>query len=879
MEPNLTISYSSQRANGAMGVGWAVVGLSSITRCSATIAQDNYLQRPRHIETDKICLDGKRLVTLPQDDDAYGDLGTKYRTEINDFSLTEQKDGDLNDPSTWFEIKEKNGLIKHYGSQDSAFRIAPQSNTPISSWAIKTITDRYGNRVIFNYGYDGITNEHYPTTIQYTENNSLGKPAYNEVEFEYDLARPDQSERFQPGSGQKTINARRLLRIKIFADNQIVREYRFNYEVGKLTSRSRLSSVTECAWQVAPVYDWDCLNPTLFDYQDNLVASTSQGFVEDSRYAPPGIFTSFGGNDEPRAQVIDVNGDGRPDWVEGYEDCPCPVWINDETENGYFTWHRSPQYDLPVELYSINTEPVSQLIDLNGDGLADYVASSSITNHHNNDAYINTGSGWQANSAFRLPGRMFQQSGEHSHVQVGFLVDVDGDTLPDYVRGTGTNINYSDFTGPVWRSQYGHYRLPRPLVNNGDSEGQLFDINGDGLPDLVYAHLNDNQQLFSEVYINNGKGNWVDTPSYSLPQALFFQNVQLARFIDLNADGLPDYIATSTSGISTAYLNTGLGWAADNSYLPPNYDDASSVFVDINRDGRKDAVFSNDGLAYGLNNIYFNLPTAPCGAPGCRWASTSEYQEFRGATGVPYTLFGTVGTSQALGTFADVNADGLPDALFATNYNGNEYKVAFVNKARATPDLLTHVENGVGSRVYVQYAMLSDEDIYDPGTIGPAGAYNFPERAVVGPTFPVVEAAVVAAPNNSSDSRRTTYTYAKGRFDSLGRGFRGFETVTATQPNRAIRERTQYYVKFPHSGTPQQIDLLKIYERSCDDCDDPWDESLIRQTYNARNNDSGDFGSYFPHITQTMIRHYTPSRFSAARFGNPPIFSAAQKWS
>ena len=40
--PQLSLSYSSQAGNGLLGVGWSLGGLSTISWCGRTIAQDGY---------------------------------------------------------------------------------------------------------------------------------------------------------------------------------------------------------------------------------------------------------------------------------------------------------------------------------------------------------------------------------------------------------------------------------------------------------------------------------------------------------------------------------------------------------------------------------------------------------------------------------------------------------------------------------------------------------------------------------------------------------------------------------------------------------------------------------------------------------------------
>ena len=60
--PPLGLHYSSQRGNGLLGVGWSIDGLSAITRCRQTFAQDGTAQPLMFNDKDRFCLDGQRLL-------------------------------------------------------------------------------------------------------------------------------------------------------------------------------------------------------------------------------------------------------------------------------------------------------------------------------------------------------------------------------------------------------------------------------------------------------------------------------------------------------------------------------------------------------------------------------------------------------------------------------------------------------------------------------------------------------------------------------------------------------------------------------------------------------------------------------------------------
>jgi Salmonella virulence plasmid 65kDa B protein len=149
MEPKLSLEYNSQGGNGIMGMGWNLAGLSSITRCPATMAQDGVRGSVNYDDKDKFCLDGQRLMVVSG---AYGAPGSEYRTEIESFSRITAIGQAGTGPAS-FTVKTKAGLTMEYGIIDGTrdSRIEAQGKSAVMVWAIGKIADVKGNTMTFVY--------------------------------------------------------------------------------------------------------------------------------------------------------------------------------------------------------------------------------------------------------------------------------------------------------------------------------------------------------------------------------------------------------------------------------------------------------------------------------------------------------------------------------------------------------------------------------------------------------------------------------------------------------------------------------------------------------------------------------------------------------
>ena len=170
--PALTLRYSSLGGPGLPGYGWGLEGLSTITRCPRTRAQDGIAasQEPPSLATsDRFCLDGQRLVLV---NGTYGGDGAEYRTEIESFARIRSYGGGTEGPR-WFEIKTKAGITYHLGDApnlESGGSGLPESYVnrlgaegPIFQWMLGRVADAKNNvmRVLWT-PVDG-TGSLYPT--------------------------------------------------------------------------------------------------------------------------------------------------------------------------------------------------------------------------------------------------------------------------------------------------------------------------------------------------------------------------------------------------------------------------------------------------------------------------------------------------------------------------------------------------------------------------------------------------------------------------------------------------------------------------------------------------------------------------------------------
>jgi hypothetical protein len=242
MSPSLGLAYGGT-ANGRLGVGWNVSGLSAIMPCRKTFSSEGLADGPDFDRADSYCLDGQTLV----EETAVG-LERKYRTESESFSWITAIYPDNQAPQPdRFIVENRNGTISSYeplsaprlkgtGGEDD---IHVQSPIAII-YPIRRAVDRTGgNEIRYHYEMQTDTvpglNEFSYRIAEIGWSFDSHGVARRRMRFVYEgpQLRPDPVIMYD--SGVRIANRFRLIAIEAHAPNpylrQLVWSYHFQYQV------------------------------------------------------------------------------------------------------------------------------------------------------------------------------------------------------------------------------------------------------------------------------------------------------------------------------------------------------------------------------------------------------------------------------------------------------------------------------------------------------------------------------------------------------------------------------------------------------------------------------------------------------------------------
>jgi len=529
MQPSLALSYSSQSGNGMMGLGWGLSGLSTITRCSQTIATDGASHGVDYDEFDAtpnpdqlgdvFCLDGQRLIATSG---TYGENNTEYRTEIDNFQkIVSYSTGKK---PNYFKVWTSTGTVMEFGNTSDSKIEASGSTPPVRAWALNKVMDTKGNYFSVSYTEDTTNGVFYPSRVDYTGNASASLSTYNSVRFEYESTdRPDPILMYEAGRKQEM--KKRLQYVKSYAKvggvDTLIHTYEIEYIAGASTiQRSRVAAIEVCDNGSPQI----CLPKTEFTWQGD------------------GTTLNYGGETGlGNTLVADWNKTGDLSGLSpNVDDCieygpPC-------TSGGItVTGYSLPTYSYPWYIDTIYPSSFA-VTEGNGDGLPDLMIwtpydvcdASTCYGHTANSVAYNDGSNTfdvGAGQGFLSPGQSPGDSnGDGILNGMNYILgDFDGNGCTDQLRNESGNR----------KIYYNCSDTPDLTLSGTDFSGFTVipgDFNGDGLTDVITAKSNASGKLF----FSTGKA-LVDS-GFTVPSGW-----HSAKTGDWNGDGKTDIHAVAGS--------------------------------------------------------------------------------------------------------------------------------------------------------------------------------------------------------------------------------------------------------------------------------------------------------------------------------------------
>ncbi len=653
MTPSVSLEYRHRVRGGLLGIGWSIGGLSQITRCARTVAQDGVAASPALTATDRFCLDGQRLVTV-------GTLGywmpnAEYRTEIESFARIRAVQGTSTNGPGYFTVETPDGRIYEYGAtNDSRIDgVQGSSTNGARAWALNRVRDRAGNVIDYRYTEEAVGAAFRIASIQYNSNPSNGIAASHEITFAYEN-RPNQEVDAGFVAGMALRQVVRLKRIDLRYDGAVLRRYELTYEPALSSGgRSRLASVRECGAGAS-----DCLAATQFEWQDGAAGvddATAVSAAMPAGYLAPG---------RPGWNYADLNGDGRQDlmWAGGADVASSTVRYRLGLGGGEFG-------------AAVNSGIAARLgigvpFDANGDGRMDLLMRSASGNFA---VALGATTGLRAatDTGVALPSSLRDFRG----------ADMNGDGLGDIAWSEAIGEPAYDIQVRVRHAlPTGGYSPPvtlysqREAVAYDEAQGGNFigaesDFDGDGAQDLVM------NEKYTIARISQS-GYATDRFDSTFPGLVT---------LDFNDDKCTDYAYVHFTGklrIRLGSCTTSGSWSEIEG--PAWSGEAYIQAHDWNADGRDDL------LLRGPKNWMVALSRADSAAPLLD-------------SGIPH---------QGLPTYTgrDLDGDGLDDlAVHDSNLERPRLRKGPV------PDLLLVATDGFGVQAEFTYAPLTDPAVYAAG--------------------------------------------------------------------------------------------------------------------------------------------------------------------
>ena len=331
--PEVSLIYTSGTGNGLAGYGWALSGLTAISRIPHSLDSDEEIQSVKLDYSDYYAFNGQRLILKSGE---YGKDGAEYVTEK--YSNVKIKSvgsisGQVWKGPVYWEVTFEDGSQAIYGS-------ATPLEYNIVSWK-----DAQGNSIFYEYNNQTLTNNTAViSSIEWGGNDILNKPHYNKVQFNY--SDRNLAEESYVG-GVRFVQNKILNEIVVTSSNAPFKKYAVEY-FNNGTNYQLVNKITEFNSENSAA------NPITFTYPSLIPSSVDQDYISNS---------------DPFSGVRltgDFNGDSYLDFIMSNGNVKLGAFNNDSFSN-----------IATNKIFSTEAKVVGTLLDeegqvYNGNGIVQY---------------------------------------------------------------------------------------------------------------------------------------------------------------------------------------------------------------------------------------------------------------------------------------------------------------------------------------------------------------------------------------------------------------------------------------------------------------------------------------------------------------------------
>lgn len=322
LTPELTLSYNSRnRKPGLLGVGWALNGLPAIYRCSKSLQLDGEVAPVEFNDSDRLCVDGVRLIASTGTSDADYWLGSARYYTYEESWVRYEPVGTYGEhgPNT-FTAKTKSGNTLVFGKRGTLGIYGA------GRWHLSQIKDRNDNAINISYLNTGGSQR--PNEITYNTNHKV-KFVYEATttsDYDREVFYTTDGPNVLGGSADKKTAEHRLKSIDIYASGESspFKSYELSYVSGGSlsTKRSLLEKIEECDRNA------NCLEPVDIEWNNSYnwyngsssgqfrkeVPTADDGGQDMYQYQLKGLHTND--DDGTHLYTGDFDGDGRSDFIK-----------------------------------------------------------------------------------------------------------------------------------------------------------------------------------------------------------------------------------------------------------------------------------------------------------------------------------------------------------------------------------------------------------------------------------------------------------------------------------------------------------------------------------------------------------------------------------